>query len=545
MTLIQDDIAVPAPAATGGLCAEHMVLWLAFAWTIVRLLYLVWLSPWDLLGDEAYYWIQGQHLALSYAEKGPLLAWGLWLSHALFGWHEWVVRFPVLLGSGVALWAVGRVTTLVDRSNRLSAVLAIAAFVLTPALVANGQICTQDGLLIPWFTILGWIGIHLVRRWESNAPAWTHCILFYGVLGVGMLLKQSILLFLSALVVYAIVRRKRLRWTKTLFFQQLVGLLVIGLCCLPMIVWDAQHGWPLVRHTLQHLGAAEGGFASRNKGNAAIWLGNTLVGLLGSGGPALVLMGWASIDAYRHRTDDDALWRDQLWLICTAWPSILFFVALSFTKPVVPSWPLPSIVTLVPLAGIFLARRLPRERSSREMTDGISPHARKRTAAELLWGGTLWYGGIALVLLSFPTLVRLLPLAGPQLDRKVLSRFTHQRERAEEVAAIAAKYPAVSTIVATHYQNTSQLAFYLPHRWVVTCAGSLLGSRLSNYDEWPETSLYGEGQRGKDMLLIGSNADDWNAALRFDTITEVQSGYFVGTNFQGSRAHAAPAGAPQ
>ena len=42
---------------------------------IVRLAYLIWLSPFELVGDEAYYWEQSRHLDLCYNEKGPALPW--------------------------------------------------------------------------------------------------------------------------------------------------------------------------------------------------------------------------------------------------------------------------------------------------------------------------------------------------------------------------------------------------------------------------------------------------------------------------------------
>ncbi len=40
-----------------------------------RLVYLIWLCPYQLLGDEAYYWEQARHFDLCYNEKGPVLAW--------------------------------------------------------------------------------------------------------------------------------------------------------------------------------------------------------------------------------------------------------------------------------------------------------------------------------------------------------------------------------------------------------------------------------------------------------------------------------------
>src|SRR5437764_11809052 len=38
------------------------------------------------LGDEAYYWLWGQHPALSYFDHPPLHAWALWAMSMIFGW---------------------------------------------------------------------------------------------------------------------------------------------------------------------------------------------------------------------------------------------------------------------------------------------------------------------------------------------------------------------------------------------------------------------------------------------------------------------------
>src|SRR2546428_2544384 len=51
-----------------------------------------WLSPYQLLGDEAYYWEQARHLDWCYNEKGPLLAWMIAACCRMFGDTEWAVR---------------------------------------------------------------------------------------------------------------------------------------------------------------------------------------------------------------------------------------------------------------------------------------------------------------------------------------------------------------------------------------------------------------------------------------------------------------------
>src|SRR5256885_13616097 len=58
---------------------------LIVAAAVLRLLYLAFDCPLDLAPDEAHYWDWSRHLDWSYYSKGPLVAWLIRLSCALFG----------------------------------------------------------------------------------------------------------------------------------------------------------------------------------------------------------------------------------------------------------------------------------------------------------------------------------------------------------------------------------------------------------------------------------------------------------------------------
>jgi 4-amino-4-deoxy-L-arabinose transferase-like glycosyltransferase len=75
-------------------------------WIGVALLTLFrfWFSRWyDLIPDEAYFWVWSRHLALSYRDKGPLVAWTIWIGTKIFGDTVFGIRFfAVLLSVGTA-----------------------------------------------------------------------------------------------------------------------------------------------------------------------------------------------------------------------------------------------------------------------------------------------------------------------------------------------------------------------------------------------------------------------------------------------------------
>src|SRR5262245_17986979 len=83
----------------------------------------------ELLPEEAYYWSYAQHLALSYLDHPPLVAWLIAGSTALLGQNEWAVRLPALL---CALVTAGFVFALANRW--LGKTAAAAALVLCAAL---------------------------------------------------------------------------------------------------------------------------------------------------------------------------------------------------------------------------------------------------------------------------------------------------------------------------------------------------------------------------------------------------------------------------
>src|SRR4051812_14024375 len=97
---------VPWPATSWSYGAATVVLIAGVL--LARLIYLIWLTPWQLLGDEAYYWQQARHLDWCYNEKGPLLAWMIAACCRVFGDTTWAVRLPMVVSFTAAAWGTGR-----------------------------------------------------------------------------------------------------------------------------------------------------------------------------------------------------------------------------------------------------------------------------------------------------------------------------------------------------------------------------------------------------------------------------------------------------
>src|SRR5205823_1359269 len=148
-----------------------------------------------------------------YNEKGPLLAWMIAACCRVFGDTEWAVRLPMVIAFVAAAWGVRRLALAVARDNERVAFFAVAIFCLLPAIAANAQICTQDGPMIAVWLALTAIGLRLVRRWHAGQSTSGEWMLLWAILGIGFLLKQSVLLFLPSIAIYALLQRRTLRWS--------------------------------------------------------------------------------------------------------------------------------------------------------------------------------------------------------------------------------------------------------------------------------------------------------------------------------------------
>jgi 4-amino-4-deoxy-L-arabinose transferase-like glycosyltransferase len=83
-----------AAAASGFAFSWRTLRLLALLFLAVRLALIVVANPFM---DETYYWMWGQHPALSYFDHPPLIAWTEGLSAGLFGWNKVALRLPVVL----------------------------------------------------------------------------------------------------------------------------------------------------------------------------------------------------------------------------------------------------------------------------------------------------------------------------------------------------------------------------------------------------------------------------------------------------------------
>jgi hypothetical protein len=210
--------------------------------------------------------------------------------------------------------------------------------------------------------------------------------------------------------------------------------LVLGSAlCAPILVWNAQNGWPSFSHVLG-LGGADPSRVS----HAA--LGEFLGGQAGLATPVLfvlALLAWG--DGLRRRIkghDTPLEW--MLW--CLSAPLFLFFLLLSARSRVEANWPAPAWWGGVLLAGLWLLKR------------------------GRLWGWLSRLGlGLALLmsLLAYAQALHAwLPIPAARAKMDSASRVAGWDELGRRVQARLDALPDAFVASAT-YQNAAELSFEL------------------------------------------------------------------------------------
>lgn len=460
--------------------------------------------PIDLSGDEAQYWDWSRRLDWSYYSKGPLVAYIIRGSCAIFGDTMPVVRYPAIA------FAVGTsiVTYLLTRKLFGSDRLALGAVALNhfvPMFVAGSVLMTIDPpMFFCWALATYFAALALFdnKRW-----AWPLCGL---AIGVGFLAKYAAMLWFGGLVAFLFVARftrkteaaidrhseqseeprtrstpeslAALGMTKYWKPGPWIAFACALLMTIPVIVWNAKHDWVSYRHVAHQTGASGG---SLSRGNLFEMIG-TQIGALG---PILaVMMVFAVVYAFR-------VWRTPrvMFLACIG---VFFFsltVITSILAKVQPNWPAPAYFTLMILTAYFLATRL-------------ETFARWKP-----WRGFFWamiVMGIVITPIAhdssivFP-LVKKLGIAPAKVDLVLRLRGWDQLGR--YVSDELLKLGPGAFVLCDDYMQTAEMAFYVDGRPKTYYAGSYYtdAKRFTQYDLWADRQLSDPSLVGRNAVFVG------------------------------------------
>jgi len=260
--------------------------------------------------DESYTIAISRHLCLSYFDHPPLHLWIVHFSSLVEG-ESVAARDPFVALFFATAWIYYRFAC--ELFGPRSSLIGLFALNVTPFFFASaGAWIVPDGPLLFGLAVVAWAASRLFfSKPPDQALAWRYWILIGVGLGLAGLAKYSAVLPAAGLAAFVTLSSNQRHWLK--HPAPYVSAIVAFAMIMPVIVWNAQHGWASFK--FQGARGVPGGELHPAQ------LLTMVVGEVAFLSPwifAPLVAGIAS--AFRH-------WRDErrLFLLCLSLPAIVLF----------------------------------------------------------------------------------------------------------------------------------------------------------------------------------------------------------------------------
>jgi 4-amino-4-deoxy-L-arabinose transferase-like glycosyltransferase len=289
----------------------------------LTLLRLIVAATVPLTPDEAYYWVRSRVLAPGYPDHPPMVALWIRLGTSVAGDGPLGVRLLAPLSLAVASLLIA------DAGDRLlpdrhAGIRAAALLNATLLFGVGGVLMTPDAPLLAFWTASLW---SLARLLDSGHPGWWFAAGLFA--GLAMVSKYTAGLLWFGIAAWPLISPSARRWLRHPA-PWIAALLAAGIF-LPVVIWDAGHGWASF--------ARQGGrMAAWHPWQAMRFVAELIGGQAGLVTPLVfVLCGAGVIEATRRswRT------RDPAWTLLAALtlPSVVLFTEHALGDRVQGNWP--------------------------------------------------------------------------------------------------------------------------------------------------------------------------------------------------------------
>ena len=435
----------------------------------------------NLVSDEAYYWMWGQHPELSYFDHPPLNAWLIWVSSQLFGHGILQLRMWAVLttiGTAMIFWNWARRYGGDDWEGIFwrSACIWLAA----PAFGVYPTFATSDHLLFFFVLLSGHFFInYLLAVREGGTPKLLDLYLGALFMGVTALCKYNALFFGFALLAY-IVASPRLRDLLRNPHLYLAALLVVAVGS-PVLIWNISNSFASFEFHL--VDRHDAGFLHNITGRY-------IVEFLIQTALMVTPFGLAGIVAYALRPPRGGFERTA-WGLATwsFWLSTLAFMVVALTQQLFPWWNFCAYVLMMPFMGKLMRRPW------------------------MFWGH-IATGVLLSVFYVYSSSV--FPLLNA-IDRPdpTRERYYGWDEIAAPIKAAVAQYHP-DFIASTKWESASVVGFALNDPDVVS-----ISPRPSQYHYWLDKPAR-EARRGQNALVVVQQGGDYFVAPpQFEKLTPI------------------------
>lgn len=481
---------------------QGAMLWI-LVWSMANLVYTGWFSPHNLAPDEGHYWDWSRQLDWSYYSKGPLVAWLIRLSsevltpfQQLLGFRpELLVRFPAVVCHALLLVALHRLSFRIYRNTSLALVTVLLATTLSLA-SAHATLMTIDA---PFLCAWAWAVLWLHQALSQSEASCRYWVLAGLATALGILAKYTMLLVPGCLTLMLLFHHEQRRylWTRAYWLY----LLLSSLGGLPILYWNAQHGWI----GFAHVGTLAGVLPQEVTPSPMVLLGEFLAGQVG-----VLLIYWCVAGCL-------ALWQARPWvntdqrehfLWWFAAPVIGLFTLASLKTRAQPNWLAPAYLTAFVLTVAWIWRQI------------HTAPGRYRMFARTCLVIAIGLGLSTSLYVRFPSLGRplLVHLARvPSPDRPAPLRDLDPTCRLAGWQGLARYVDSQRTgilqqtgqepiLAAERWNLPGNLGFYCQGTPQVYSFGAIITDRHNQYDIWrPNPVADAQEFQGRSFVYVGTN----------------------------------------
>ena len=200
--------------------------------------------------DEAYYWIWSKHLALSYFDHPPMVAYWIRAGTSLFGDTEFGVRWLAPLACLVSTIALVGATKMLTSDSRASL---MAGLLFNATLMASigSVVTTPDTPLLMFWCLTIWALSKIAKTGDGN---WWFTV---GALaGLSLLSKYTAVFLGLGIFCWLVVANDQRHWFAD--WRLWAGGVIASVLFAPVVAWNANHGWVSFVKQGGRLGAGAG-----------------------------------------------------------------------------------------------------------------------------------------------------------------------------------------------------------------------------------------------------------------------------------------------
>ncbi|MCM8764417.1 MAG: glycosyltransferase family 39 protein [Candidatus Omnitrophica bacterium] len=423
-------------------------------------------SFYGLTGDEAHYYQYALHPSLSYFDHPPFVGYAILFFLKIFGNTPLAVRFPAIISSSVCIWLL----FLIGRNfhSAYCGFWAVVIFCLIPLFSALGGIMTVPDTILSMFWLLS-----IITLWKihTTGKPWLWYLLGF-LVGFSLLTKYSGVLLYPAIFFFMISDRKMRQHFKKV--QVYSGLFISLIIFSPVLIWNYNNHWVSFIFQFKH------GLGEKPFFNSDIFFQNIAAQMAVISPFVWLMMIVVFFKAIRQlfRSSDSF---NKLFLSFSI-PVFTVFGYASLSNEILPHWPAPGYLTLIPFCAVFLVNTFM----------GLNQF-RKFLAVIILFTGAIFTFAIPVHIVF-----RCLPLPS-EIDP---TGDIYGWDKAACVAEYLRIESGSEAVLLTHkFYLASHMAFHLKPKVARDCL-YCLSKRIDQYDFWQRDKNLREVLNGRTFVFF-------------------------------------------